>query len=107
MDDYVNSDIRRASRRASLRRGSISILPQKSAEIPWDILERLFMPFLFCHAAAIIISTLLHVFNLSTISTFAVFVWFALSTVGAVLFYHFVKTNENRVKAKRFVEKKN
>ncbi|KAI9575209.1 hypothetical protein GQX74_015617 [Glossina fuscipes] len=86
---------RRASRRASLRRGSISILPQKSAEIPWDILERLFMPFLFCHAAAIIISTLLHAFNLSTISTFAVFVWFALSTVGAVLFYHFVKDLSN------------
>uniref|UniRef100_A0A1A9WQX2 Uncharacterized protein n=1 Tax=Glossina brevipalpis TaxID=37001 RepID=A0A1A9WQX2_9MUSC len=86
---------RRASRRASLRRGSISVLPQKSAEIPWDILERLFMPFLFCHAAAIIISTLLHAFNLSTVSTFAIFVWFALSTVGAVLFYHFVKTNNN------------
>uniref|UniRef100_D3TMP5 Putative dehydrogenase n=1 Tax=Glossina morsitans morsitans TaxID=37546 RepID=D3TMP5_GLOMM len=88
-----DNNIRRASRRASLRRGSISILPQKSAEIPWDILERLFMPFLFCHAAAIIISTLLHAFNLSTISTFAVFVWFALSTVGAVLFYHFVKVS--------------
>uniref|UniRef100_A0A1B0BUD7 Uncharacterized protein n=1 Tax=Glossina palpalis gambiensis TaxID=67801 RepID=A0A1B0BUD7_9MUSC len=90
---FQNIETRRASRRASLRRGSISILPQKSAEIPWDILERLFMPFLFCHAAAIIISTLLHAFNLSTISTFAVFVWFALSTVGAVLFYHFVKVS--------------
>lgn len=84
---------RRASRRASLRRGSISVLPQKSAEIPWDILERLFMPFLFCHAAAIIISNALHVMNISTVSTFAVFVWFALSTVGAVLFYHFVKVS--------------
>lgn len=86
-----DSNIRRASRRASLRRGSISALPQKSAEIPWDILERLFMPFLFCHAAALISSTLLHILGISYISTFAVFVWFALSTVGAVLFYHFVK----------------
>jgi len=88
-----DNNMRRASRRASLRRGSISVLPQKNAEIPWDILERLFMPFLFCHAAAMIISTLLHAFDISHISTFAVFVWFALSTVGAVLFYHFVKVS--------------
>lgn len=88
-----DSTIRRASRRASLRRGSISMLPQKSAEIPWDILERLLMPCLFCHAVAIIISNVLHVLNISSISTFAVFVWFALSTVGAVLFYHFVKVS--------------
>ncbi|XP_037952343.1 uncharacterized protein LOC119682882, partial [Teleopsis dalmanni] len=90
-----DNNLRRASRRASLRRGSISALPQKSAEIPWDILERLFMPFLFCHAAALIISTLLHAFNISHVSTFAVFVWFVLSTAGAVLFYHFVKVSTN------------
>ncbi|KAH8345502.1 hypothetical protein KR084_006691, partial [Drosophila pseudotakahashii] len=84
---------RRASRRASLRRGSISALPQKSHEIPWDIFERLFMPFLFCQAAAILTSHLLHALDISSISTFAVFVWFALATVGAVLFYHFVKVS--------------
>ncbi|XP_017093971.1 D-beta-hydroxybutyrate dehydrogenase, mitochondrial [Drosophila bipectinata] len=88
-----DNNMRRASRRASLRRGSISALPQKSAEIPWDIFERLFMPFLFCQAAAIVSSHLLHALNISSISTFAVFVWFALSTVGAVLFYHFVKVS--------------
>ncbi|XP_039957599.1 D-beta-hydroxybutyrate dehydrogenase, mitochondrial [Bactrocera neohumeralis] len=88
-----DNTMRRASRRASLRRGSISVLPQKSAEIPWDILERLLLPFLFCHAAALIISTLLHALDISHVSTFAVFVWFALSTVGAVLFYHFVKVS--------------
>ncbi|XP_064537847.1 D-beta-hydroxybutyrate dehydrogenase, mitochondrial [Drosophila montana] len=88
-----DNNMRRASRRASLRRGSISALPQKSAEIPWDIFERLCMPFLFCQAAAIVSSHLLHALNISNISTFAVFVWFALSTVGAVLFYHFVKVS--------------
>ncbi|XP_034477187.1 estradiol 17-beta-dehydrogenase 2 [Drosophila innubila] len=88
-----DNNMRRASRRASLRRGSISALPQKSAEIPWDIFERLSMPFLFCQAAAIVSSHLLHALNISNISTFAVFVWFALSTVGAVLFYHFVKVS--------------
>lgn len=84
---------RRASRRGSLRRGSISALPQKTHEIPWDILERLFMPFLFCQAASLIISTGLHAFEISTVSTFAIFTWFAISTVGAVLFYHFVKVS--------------
>ncbi|XP_017150513.1 D-beta-hydroxybutyrate dehydrogenase, mitochondrial [Drosophila miranda] len=88
-----DNNMRRASRRASLRRGSISALPQKSAEIPWDIFERLSMPFLFCQAAAIVSSHLLHALNISSISTFAVFVWFALATVGAVLFYHFVKVS--------------
>ncbi|XP_070851276.1 D-beta-hydroxybutyrate dehydrogenase, mitochondrial isoform X2 [Drosophila suzukii] len=88
-----DNNMRRASRRASLRRGSISALPQKSHEIPWDIFERLFMPFLFCQAAAIVTSHLLHALDMSSISTFAVFVWFALATVGAVLFYHFVKVS--------------
>lgn len=54
------------------------------------------MPFLFCQAAAIVSSHLLHALNISNISTFAVFVWFALSTVGAVLFYHFVKVSLHR-----------
>ncbi|XP_017040771.1 D-beta-hydroxybutyrate dehydrogenase, mitochondrial [Drosophila ficusphila] len=88
-----DNNMRRASRRASLRRGSISALPQKSHEIPWDIFERLFMPFLFCQGAAIVTSQLLHILDISSISTFAVFVWFALATVGAVLFYHFVKVS--------------
>ncbi|XP_044248732.1 D-beta-hydroxybutyrate dehydrogenase, mitochondrial [Drosophila takahashii] len=88
-----DNNMRRASRRASLRRGSISALPQKSHEIPWDIFDRLFMPFLFCQAAAIVSSYLLHALDISSISTFAVFVWFALATVGAVLFYHFVKVS--------------
>lgn len=51
------------------------------------------MPFLFCQAAAIVTSHLLHALDISSISTFAVFVWFALATVGAVLFYHFVKVS--------------
>lgn len=62
------------------------------------------MPFLFCHAAAVVISNTLHVFDISHVSTFAVFVWFALSTVGAVLFYHFVKVSKKeRKKGKKSV----
>lgn len=51
------------------------------------------MPFMFCHAAAIMISTFLHTFGISQISTFAILMWFAVSTIGAVLFYHFVKVS--------------
>ncbi|XP_055386834.1 D-beta-hydroxybutyrate dehydrogenase, mitochondrial [Condylostylus longicornis] len=86
---------KRASRRASMRRGSISALPTKTHEIPWDVLERLIMPFMFCHAAAIILSVILHSFEISTASTFAIFLWFAIATVGAVLFYHFVKISSS------------
>ncbi|KAL5288214.1 BDH1 family protein [Megaselia abdita] len=89
----MQSGSRLSLRRVSLRRGSISALPQKNQEIPWDILERLLMPFLFCHAAAIVISTFLHTFGISNASTFAIFMWFSVSTIGAVLFYHFVKVS--------------
>lgn len=51
------------------------------------------MPFLFCHAAAIVISTFLHTFGISQASTFAILMWFSVSTIGAVLFYHFVKVS--------------
>lgn len=93
-----NNDIRRASlRRGSLRRGSLrrgSVLPQNQrADLPWDILDRLLLPILCCHGAAIIISGLLNVLRISQVSTFALFAWFALSTGGAILFYHHLKVN--------------
>lgn len=51
------------------------------------------MPFLFCHAVAIMISTFLHAFGITQTSTFTIFMWFSVSTVGAVCFYHFVKVS--------------
>lgn len=99
-----NNDIRRASlrrgslRKGSLRRGSLrrgSTLPQTQVDLPWDILDRLLLPILCCHAAAITISGLLNVLRVSQVSTFALFAWFALSTGGAILFYHHLKVNCN------------
>lgn len=82
-------------RRGSLRRGSLrrgSALPQNQAhDLPWDILDRLLLPILCCHGAAIILSGLLNALRISQVSTLALFAWFALSTGGAILFYHHLK----------------
>lgn len=82
-------------RRASLKRRPSSTpanagLPAQK-EIPWDLFDRLLLPLLGCHGAAILISGLLHLLRISQVSTVALFVWFAASTVGAILFYHYLK----------------
>lgn len=38
-----------------------------------------------------LVSGLLSVLRISQVSTFSLFMWFALSTVGAILFYHHLK----------------
>lgn len=91
--------MRRASlvalRRGSLRRGSVrraSLVPAStSLDLPWDILDRLLIPILCCHAAAIILSGVLNLLNISDVSTLTLLAWFALSTGGAILFYHHLK----------------
>lgn len=93
------NDMRRASlvalRRGSLRRGSVrrtSLVPAStSLDLPWDILDRLLIPILCCHAAAIILSSALNLLHISDVSTLTLFAWFALSTGGAILFYHHLK----------------
>lgn len=84
-------------RRGSLRRGSLrrgSLIPTTtSQDIPWDILDRLLIPILCCHAAAIILSGILNLLRISDVSTLALFAWFALSTGGSILFYHHLKVN--------------
>lgn len=88
--------MRRASlRRGSLRRGSLrraSLVPAStSTDLPWDILDRLLVPIICCHAAAIILSGILNLLRISDVSCLALFAWFALSTGGAILFYHHLK----------------
>lgn len=81
-------------RRASLKRRPSSTPNAGAAaqkEVPWDLFDRLILPLLGCHAAAILISGLLHLLRISQVSTFALFIWFAASTVGAILFYHYLK----------------
>lgn len=91
--------MRRASlvalRRGSLRRGSVrrtSLVPSStSLDLPWDILDRLLIPILCCHGAAIILSGILNSLHISDVSTLTLFAWFSLSTGGAILFYHHLK----------------
>lgn len=92
----ANNDMRRPSllslRRGSMRRNSLrrtSLVPSStSLDLPWDILDRLLLPLIFCHAAAIILSSILNTLRISDVSCLALFAWFALSTGGAILFYH-------------------
>lgn len=84
-------------RRGSLRRGSLrrgSLVPASTQDIPWDILDRLLIPILCCHAAAIILSGLLNILSISEVSTLALFTWFSLSVGGAILFYHHLKVRK-------------
>lgn len=88
--------MRRVSlRRGSLRKGSLrrtSLVPgSTNQDLPWDILDRLLIPILCCHAAAIILSGILNILHISDVSTLALFAWFSLSTGGAILFYHHLK----------------
>lgn len=91
--------MRRASlvalRRGSMRRSSVrraSLVPAStSLDLPWDILDRLLIPILCCHAAAIILSGVLNLLGISDVSTLTLFAWFALSTGGSILFYHHLK----------------
>ncbi|KAJ8951484.1 hypothetical protein NQ318_000179, partial [Aromia moschata] len=84
-----------ASRKGSIRRQSSAGLLSKPAvsqqEVPWDILDRCLLPVIFCHAAAVILSNALNVLHISEVTTFTLFIWFTIVTIGAVLFYHNLK----------------
>uniref|UniRef100_A0A7G3AFF8 Putative d-beta-hydroxybutyrate dehydrogenase n=1 Tax=Lutzomyia longipalpis TaxID=7200 RepID=A0A7G3AFF8_LUTLO len=79
-----------AKRRKSSLGGSQQQTPK---EVPWDLFDRLLIPLISCHAVAIILSTILNILRISQVSTFALFIWFALSTTGAVMFYHLLKVS--------------
>jgi len=82
-----------AKRRISLRRGSLIASQGQPQEVPWDLFDRLLLPIICCQATAIILSNALSLLRISTVSSFALFIWFAISTVGAVLFYHQLKVS--------------
>jgi hypothetical protein len=60
-------------------------------EVPWDVLDRCLLPVIFCHAGAIILSTVLNALHISQVSTLTLFIFFAITTIAAVLFYHNLK----------------
>lgn len=97
MTGNLNRRGSQAMRRTSIkRRGSTiggPLIPQPSHEIPWDLFDRLLLPLLCCHGAATILAFFLNLVRLSQVSSFVLFGWFALSTTGAVLFYHNLKVS--------------
>ncbi|XP_023022668.2 D-beta-hydroxybutyrate dehydrogenase, mitochondrial [Leptinotarsa decemlineata] len=85
-----------AIRKASIRRASavglgVKPSPATHQEVPWDMLDRCTLPILFCHATAVILSNALNVLHISEVTTFTLFIWFTIVTIGAVLFYHNLK----------------
>lgn len=87
-----------AIRRASIRRASAVGFkaPPTSAihqEVPWDILDRCLMPVLFCHAGAVLISNALSALQIWDVTTFTLFIWFTIVTIGLVMFYHNLKVS--------------
>ncbi|XP_017768973.1 PREDICTED: D-beta-hydroxybutyrate dehydrogenase, mitochondrial [Nicrophorus vespilloides] len=82
-------DLRR--RRSSVGVTHSSTTSAGQQEVPWDILDRCFLPVVFCQAAAIIISTVLNTLHISQVTSLTLFIWFTISTIAAVLFYHNLK----------------
>jgi hypothetical protein len=68
----------------------------KNEELPWDLFDRCLLPVVFSHAAAVILSTVLNSLYISQVSTFTLFLWFVVSSLGAVLFYHNLKVKTYR-----------
>ncbi|CAH0553737.1 unnamed protein product [Brassicogethes aeneus] len=77
------------------RKSSIAVTTMPTSEmekeLPWDMLDRCLLPVIFCHAAAIVLSTVLNVLNISQVSTLTLFIWFTITTIASVLFYHNLK----------------
>lgn len=67
--------------------------PKKSEEIPWDLFDRIFLPVVFSHAAAVIISIILNVLYISQVSSFTLLIFFLIISVGSTVFYHNLKVS--------------
>lgn len=83
-------------RKDSLRRPSATGLKPVSIsqqEVPWDVVDRCLLPVLFCHAAAIVISAVVNALHISQVSTLTLFIFFAITTIAAVLFFHNLKVS--------------
>ncbi|XP_046618366.1 D-beta-hydroxybutyrate dehydrogenase, mitochondrial [Neodiprion virginianus] len=57
----------------------------------WELLERCLLPFVFSHAVAVIVATILNTFGISQISSFVLFLLFLSVSLGSTLFYHNLK----------------
>ncbi|KAK7605255.1 hypothetical protein V9T40_007113 [Parthenolecanium corni] len=70
------------------RRESLKPLAKKTDELPWDFFDRCFLPIIFSHAAATIVSFVLQILRISQISSFSLFLLFALITISFTICFH-------------------
>ncbi|CAB3377377.1 Hypothetical predicted protein [Cloeon dipterum] len=64
---------------------------QKQAEFPWVLVDRCFLPVVFSHAAAVILSVVFNTLRISQISCFTLFFFICSSSLATVFFYHNLK----------------
>ncbi|XP_055534981.1 D-beta-hydroxybutyrate dehydrogenase, mitochondrial [Wyeomyia smithii] len=87
-----NVPMQPAVRRRMSRHGSV-LIETAPRQIPWDLIDRLLMPIIACHAAAIIISSLLSFLGICQLSAFALFFFFSILTVSAAIGFHSLKVS--------------
>ncbi|XP_035786157.1 D-beta-hydroxybutyrate dehydrogenase, mitochondrial-like [Anopheles albimanus] len=79
-----------AVKRRMSRHGSV-LIETAPRELPWDLIDRLLVPIICCHAAAILISGTLNLLGISQVSAFVLFILFTILTVSGALIYHSLK----------------
>lgn len=81
-----------ATRRRMSRHGSV-LIETEPRQIPWDLVDRLLVPLIGCHAAAIVVSGLFSMLGICQMSAFALFVFFSILTVSAAIGFHSLKVS--------------
>ncbi|XP_053671468.1 D-beta-hydroxybutyrate dehydrogenase, mitochondrial [Anopheles nili] len=76
-----------SSKRPSLCLGKAG-KAKRPRQLPWDLIDRLLVPIICCHAAAILVSGVLNLLRISQVSAFVLFILFTILTVSGVLVYH-------------------
>lgn len=79
-------------RRRMSRHGSV-LIETTPRQIPWDLIDRLLVPIIGCHAAAIVCSAVFNFLGISQVSAFVLFLFFAILTVGAAIGFHSLKVS--------------
>ncbi|XP_062561930.1 D-beta-hydroxybutyrate dehydrogenase, mitochondrial [Armigeres subalbatus] len=81
-----------AVKRRMSRHGSV-LIETTPRQIPWDLIDRLLVPIIGCHAAAIVCSGVFNFLGISQVSAFVLFLFFSILTVGAAIGFHSLKVS--------------
>ncbi|XP_055592649.1 D-beta-hydroxybutyrate dehydrogenase, mitochondrial [Uranotaenia lowii] len=81
-----------AVRRRMSRHGSV-LIETAPRQIPWDLVDRLLLPIIGCHAASVVVSGLLNFTGISQVSAFALFFFLSILTVSTAIGFHSLKVS--------------